>query len=148
MIVIIDSREQMPYEFRLPTEVAGLKTGDYSVKGLESWVAVERKTVADLVACLTTGRDRFENELHRGRGLDYFALVVEASLVDLATGKYRSQMLPKAVIQSLMTFSVRYRLPVFFAENRVYGERITESLLQKYYREMEKKIEAVEKRRR
>jgi ERCC4-type nuclease len=142
MIVIIDSREQTPYEFKSPTEVAGLKTGDYSIKGLESWVAVERKTIGDLVACLTTGRERFERELHRGRGLDYFALVVEASLKDLAAGKYQSQMLPKAVIQSLMTFSVRYSLPVFFAENRFYGARVTESLLQKYYREMEKRIKA------
>ena len=117
--------------------------GDYSIVGLEDHISIERKTVDDLIGCLTIGRERFVNELHKGKALDYFALVVEASLSDLANGHYRSKMVPKSAIQSLLAFSVRYRLPVFFCENRQYGQRVTESLLCKYAREVEKRFGCV-----
>lgn len=145
LTIAIDSREQCPYEFEGHTEVKGLSVGDYSLAGLEHLISIERKTVDDLIACLTTGRDRFERELYKGRALDYFAFVVEASLSDIANGRYQSDMLPKAAIQSLVAFSVRYRLPVWFCDNRKYGQRVTESLLQKYVREIEKRHEAVQK---
>jgi len=131
-LYIIDSREQRPYAFTGPSEVRVLETGDYSLANLESQVAIERKSIDDLIACLTTERDRFERELQRGRSLDYFALVIEGSLMDLANGNYRSEMSPKAALQSLFAFSIRFRLPIWFAENRAHGQRVTESLLQKY----------------
>ena len=50
-------------------------------------MAIERKTANDLVGSLTRHRERFERELHRGRALSYFALVVESSLADFVHGK-------------------------------------------------------------
>jgi ERCC4-type nuclease len=144
MRIKIDSREQKPYTFQTPYETGALKVGDYSICGLENHIAVERKEINDLIGCLTTGRERFERELHKGKALDYFALVIEATLSDLTNGRYRSKMLPKSAIQSLLAFSVRYRLPIFFAENREYGQGVTESLLLKFTREIKKKIEAME----
>jgi DNA excision repair protein ERCC-4 len=143
MIIKIDTREQAPYSFETPTEPGGLDAGDYSLCGLESLIAVERKTIDDLIGCLTGDRERFERELHRGRALDYFALVIEATLADLANGRYRSQMNPKSAIQSLLAFSIRYRLPVWFAGDRKHGQRLTESLLCKYAREIEKRHKAI-----
>ena len=139
VIIKVDSREQRPYEFENPSEVGTVPVGDYSICGLENHIAVERKELNDLVGCLTTGRERFQKELHKARALDYFALVIEASLSDLANGHYRSQMGPKSAVQSLLAFSVRYRLPVWFCESRQYGQRVTESLLTKYYQEIEKR---------
>ena len=141
----IDSREQLPYEFETPSEVGTIPIGDYSICGLEDYISIERKELNDLIGCLTTGRERFQRELHKGKALDYFCLVIEGSLKDIVEHKYRSEMLPKAAIQSLLAFSIRYRLPIFFCENREYAERITESLLQKYYRELRKKLDSVEK---
>lgn len=119
-------------------------TGDYSILGFEDRVSIERKEKNDMIGCLTTGRDRFERELVRGMELDYFALVIEASLTDLATGNYRSRMNPKSAVQSLVAFSIRYKLPIFFCDNRKFGSRITESLLQKFAVEVErtKKIDS------
>jgi len=143
--IVTDSREQRPYEFEVPSEVGALSCGDYSIASLENHIAIERKELNDLIGCLTTGRERFEKELHKGKALDYFALVVEAKLSDLANGHYRSQMNPKSAIQSLLAFSVRYRLPIFFCENRKYGQRITESLLLKFSREVERKFNLIDK---
>jgi DNA excision repair protein ERCC-4 len=139
MEILIDSREQKPYSFSTPTRTATLPTGDYSIAGAEHLIAVERKTANDLIGSLTRHRERFERELHRGMALQYFCLVVESSLMSLSNGHYMSLMKPKAAIQSLLTFSVRYELPIFFAENRNYGERLTESLLIKFARETGKR---------
>lgn len=147
LTIKIDSREQLPYKFNHPTEVGALACGDYSLAGLENHVAIERKTIDDLIGCLTKGRARFERELSRGRALDYFALVLEASLADLANGNYRSKMLPKSAVQSLMAFSVRYHLPIFFCESRKYAQKITESLLLKFAGEIQKKHKSLEAQR-
>ena len=143
MKILIDTREQKPYSFETEAVTGTLATGDYSIAGLQDHIAIERKTIDDLIGCLSKGRDRFERELFRGKSLDYFALVVEADLSDIAKGAYRSKMLPRAVLQSLMAFSIRYKMPIWFVGNRQYGQRITESLLTKYVREVEKKCEAV-----
>ena len=147
-MIIIDSREQLPYCFQTPAVKGTLTTGDYSLLGAEDLIAIERKTLPDLISCLCNGRERFERELHRGKALeDYFAVIIESSFTDIVSGDYRSKMTPKAAIQSILAFSVRYRLPVFFVENRNYGERVTESLLLKYAKELEKRTEAISKSR-
>ena len=129
----------------MPTERGSLVTGDYSIKGLERFIAIERKSPDDLVACLKNSeRERFERELSRGRGLDYFALVIETDLINLANGDYHSKMNPKSVIQSLMAFSIRYRLPIFFCPDRKYAARVVESLLTKYATEIEKRYKVLE----
>ena len=98
----------------------------------------------DLIGCLSQGRDRFERELFRARALDYFALVVEADLKDIVNHSYKSEMLPRAVLQSLVAFSIRYKMPIWFCGNREHAQSITESLLLKYAREIEKKFKIIE----
>ncbi|PXF58871.1 MAG: hypothetical protein C4B58_05285 [Deltaproteobacteria bacterium] len=147
MQIVIDSREKLPYRFKTSAVEGTLLTGDYSILGIENLIAVERKTLDDLVGCLCNGRERFERELHRGRALDFFAIVAECTLSDLVNGSYHSKMSPKAAIQSLLAFSIRYKLPIFFVENRSYGARVTESLLLKYGRELEKRCESIGKQK-
>jgi ERCC4-type nuclease len=90
--IIVDSREQSPYSFKgfkcdaakkgrpllVCTEVAGLKSGDYSLKGFEDRIAVERKSLQDFYGTLGQGRERFERELVRLSVMDFAAVVVEA----------------------------------------------------------------------
>ena len=61
--IVIDTREQHPLTFNLPTEVGCLDTGDYSVKHLAHMIAVERKHLDDLLACCGRERARFKREL-------------------------------------------------------------------------------------
>ncbi len=142
--IIVDSREQKPYSFpdHLVT-LAGLKVGDYSLKGYEDRVSIERKTLSDLTGSLTMGRARFERELARGSQMPYFALVIECQLEDILRGEYRSKMLSQAVLGSLTAFSIRYRLPIFFTGNREGGQVLTQDLLLKYFKEIEGQVKAV-----
>ncbi len=89
--ILCDSREQAPFAFSgYPVEVSvgGLEAGDYSVRGFERRVAVERKTLGDLVGCLGADRQRFERELARLRGYDCAAVVVESPTLALRQGRY------------------------------------------------------------
>ena len=113
MIIIIDTREQLPFTFeRFPdvaVESGALSTGDYSLAGFESVIACERKELNDLIACLQNGnRERFEKELARGAALHRFCVLVEASLEDISRHRYKSQMEPKAALQSIFAFQIRY----------------------------------------
>jgi len=144
MIIKVDSREQQPYSFETPSQVGALSCGDYSLAGVEHLISIERKTLPDLVGCLSKDRSRFERELYKSRSLEYMGLVLECSLSDIINHNYQSQMQSKAIIQSLIAFSIRYRLPVWFAESREYGARVTESLLCKYAREVEKKFKQIQ----
>ncbi|MCC7291439.1 MAG: hypothetical protein IT449_05175 [Phycisphaerales bacterium] len=87
--IIIDTREQAPFTFaNLPSEPGTLDTGDYSVRGLEHLVAVERKSLDDLLACVGRERERFKRELQRLRAYRFRLLIVEASAADLEQGTY------------------------------------------------------------
>jgi DNA excision repair protein ERCC-4 len=146
LTIIVDSREQAPFSFPgHRTARAALQAGDYSVFGLEHVVAVERKSLDDLLGCLTTGRDRFERELMKARPYRFFAVVCEAPLSRILDGDYQSGMEREAAFQSVMTFSVRYRLPFFFARNRAEAERIALSLLLKAARESFKEFSGIVK---
>ena len=138
MKIIVDNREQRPFSFRgtpydgVAVEAGTLAIGDYSLAGLTDRAAVERKELADLVACLGRERDRFERELARGAALDAFAVVVEASWADLASGNYRSRINPHAACQSVLAFAGRYRVPFLFAVSRAAAEYMTWGFLRQY----------------
>lgn len=99
MKIICDTREQAPYAFTgqkyagTVVEAGTLQTGDYSLAGLTDHIALERKSLSDLTGTLTRGRERFQRECERGRGLDYFGLV---SAIALKCGQCKGSPLAAA----------------------------------------------------
>ena len=144
--VVVDSREQAPFTFSgLPVEVevGALEAGDYSVRGFERRVAVERKALGDLVGCLGADRQRFERELARLRGYDEAAVVVEAPAVALRTGRYLGRLDSGAAWQSVLAFSMRYRMPFIFCADRADAEAVTFDLLRHYARDRWRELQAL-----
>ena len=131
LVVAVDTREQKPYRFS-KSEVKTLPTGDYSIIGLEDRITIERKTKADAYASLGQGRARFKRELERLSQFDFAAIVIEASLPDFLQAPAFSCMNPKAALKSLIAWSVRYHVHVFFAGDRRHGHALTRQLLEKY----------------
>ena len=152
MLIVVDSREQNPFTFDnqdCEVTTGSLTTGDYSLIGLEDRVALERKSLADLVGCLTGGgRERFERELNRGRALDYFAVVIEAGFSELTAKQYRSNLNPHAAAQSIIAFQVRHGVPFLWAGSRRAAEYLTYWTLAKYLREAAKRYESIVKAHR
>jgi hypothetical protein len=138
MKIIVDSREQAPFTFAHEkyagtlVEAGTLDTGDYSLAGLTDRVAVERKSLPDLVGCLGRERERFEREMQRAAALDAFAVVVECSWGELAGGHYRSQLNAHAACQSVLAFACRHRIPFLFAGSRAGAEYVCWGFLRQY----------------
>lgn len=102
LTAIIDSREQTPFDLApMQIERSGLHVGDYSIKGLESVVAVERKSLDDFVACCGRERDRFQRELDALRGWQCGVVVIESTWRSISMGGWRSKLTPKQVMASL-----------------------------------------------
>lgn len=118
-MIIVDTREQTPLKFtRLEAMSGTLTTGDYSLSGGETLFAIERKSIADLVACcIGDNRDRFERELHRLRGYRFKRLVICGPRSDVVNHFYRSAIDPGAVLSTLSAFEVRYEVPVCWFES-------------------------------
>ena len=148
MKIAVDNREQLAYSFQgydCTVEAATMETGDYSAVGFLDKIAVERKSLDDLLGCLTSGRARFERELARARALDRFCVIVEASFEDLAKGLYRSEMKPHAACQSVIAWQIRYGTPFIFAGSRKAAEYYCYSFLQKYVHEIEQRMKLLTK---
>jgi DNA excision repair protein ERCC-4 len=135
--IIIDSREQKPYRFECYA-VRALPAGDYSIEGMENRVAVERKSKVDAYGTIGAGRDRFVRELEKLAKYDYAAVVIECSLSDFIKPPPRSELNPRSAINSLVAWSVRYGVHVFFADNRLLARALTYRILEKFYRERKK----------
>lgn len=145
--IICDSREQTGYKFASYPDVVAttgtLTTGDYSLAGFTDKVAIERKELSDLIGCLTHDRERFTRELERLRGYETAVVVVEAKYNDIVQGRYRSKMTPDAAIQSIISITVNYRMPFFFAGNRAAGEQFTYNFLRHYHRHAVERYKAL-----
>jgi ERCC4-type nuclease len=136
--IVVDSREQAPFDFSpypdVEVAVGTLQAGDYSLYGFAAEIAVERKSIDDLIGCLTHDRERFKRELDRLRGYSSAMIVVEAPFNAIRCGMYRSRMNPDAAVQSIFSWMQRYKIPFFFADNRADGAFATASFLRHFCR--------------
>lgn len=108
LTIVIDSREQNPWTFdEMKTELGTLSVGDYSVRGMEQTIAIERKSLPDFVSCCGGERDRFQRELDRLRGWPISAVIIEASWADLLLGSWRSRLTNKQVMASYCAWTAQ-----------------------------------------
>ena len=98
--VVEDSREKRPWSFDGAIRRA-LPAGDYSLDGLEDRLAVERKSLADLVGTLTAGWPRFKAELEKLAAYPCAAIIIEASRADVATHAYQAATPPAAIFKRM-----------------------------------------------
>jgi len=139
LTIIVDNREQIPLEFSSAVNVerGTLQASDYSVKGLEDLIGLERKTLPDLLGTITTGRERFIKELRALRRFRFAALLIECNWESILNKEYLAQVHPNAVIGSLLSFSIKYGVvPILASDHRIAGE-LAERLLLNFVRIIE-----------
>jgi ERCC4-type nuclease len=134
--ICIDTREQLRYMFDgYESYRTTLATGDYSLEGFTDVLAVERKNHADAWAMLTAERKRFERCLERMALLDRAAIVIECSMAEFVVPPSQVKRVNAATAMgSYISWSTKYRIPVYWAENRRWAERITLRILAAYYK--------------
>lgn len=140
--ISIDTREQAPFAFDAwPTAPGTLATGDYSIAGLEELVALERKSLADLLACIGRERERFKRELHRLGAYRCRAVIVECDLASIVAGDYRGEVTPAAALGSIASWTTRYQVPFIFAGH--HGAAFALAMLRTYHAQLKELAAAV-----
>lgn len=151
MVFVVDSREQPTealskrLEYLNPWVRETVNAGDYTAKTLlpdGSWfylpVAVERKmSFTEIAGNFTRDRDRFRAEFNRARDAEIrlYILIENASWEDAYAGAYRSQMKPKSLIASLLTWSARYNTTILLCKKPATGGKLIHDILHYEMRE-------------
>jgi ERCC4-type nuclease len=144
-VVLVDTREQkpLPLEALHPNWIGGerrvaLKTGDYSVEGMEDLLSLERKDLADLLACTVVYRRRFIAACARLARFRWKALLIEATLGEIKGGypslEWASDVHPNAVCGTLDAIEAKFGIPVIYTSTarRLATERAA-SWLSKHF---------------
>lgn len=133
--ILVDQQEKTPltrhFDPKLvQVETVHLSTGDYSLKGATELVAVERKSLGDLLHCATEDRDRFYDQMRRLRDYPARFLVVEATRATIEAGAYERDVKPSSVTGTLMSLAVRWNIvPVYCKDQKEAAERVQWILL-------------------
>lgn len=133
--ITIDTREQLPFSFDgfdVSTIRRALPEADYAIDGIDG-CAIERKSVSDLLGCMTTGRKRFQAELERLRDYQFSAVVVEQPEYLLFSGL--TQMSPKSAKATLIAWQTRFPTQWIFCQDRTWAEKTTFLLLERFHRD-------------
>lgn len=147
--VVIDTREQIPYRFLnlydnkdwkgrsplliVPTVRETLKTGDYTVKGYEDSLTIERKSKEDLWGSIFHERENFIAKLERMRSMEWSAVMIEASWNDMLVNPEFSGGNPKSLSRTVQAWILRYPTHWIMAPNREFAEALTFRLLQRFW---------------
>lgn len=142
-----DSREPWPHPWQrfLPENVllerTALETGDFALAGLPDGAIVERKTVNDFLAAMTSQRERFERELLRSRHVGAFIIIVSCSLEDCI--RLRGGLFEASIFGSIAAWT-RRGAPVLFAGGEKQAAELTWRYLHGQYTEARRIVQAVE----
>jgi ERCC4-type nuclease len=140
-VLVVDTRERDGFAYTFDRfdkwfadiERATLRAGDYSIKGLEHCLAVERKSLADLVSSVISGRIRFLAQCRSLAALERKAIVVEASLAQAKSYYSDSYAHPNAVVGTLMALQERWGIQVIWCDSPELAEETVAHILSKHY---------------
>jgi len=144
-VALVDTREQEPFKLfaNHPNWIGGekrvtLKTGDYTVEGMESLLALERKNLPDIVSCTVVYRRRFLACCNRLAKFRWKAILIEASYEDLkrdyAELELESEVHPNAVCGTLDAIEAKFGIPVIYTSmNRRLACERAASWLSKHF---------------
>jgi ERCC4-type nuclease len=146
--IIIDSREQQPWEFaHQTTAVQKLDTGDYSIEGLEDILCIERKKSVSEIANNITEK-RFKDVIDRMSKYKYPYMLLEFDLDSILTYPVGSEIprrmwnkikiSPNFIIKNLLEFQLLHNISIMFCGSASNAERMSLSLMNRIY-ELERK---------
>jgi len=149
-IIIRDTREKNGWEFDFYESCSGvvdqgMKTGDYTAKGLEEYLTIERKaTTAELALNLGRKRKQFEAELERMGEFRWKYIICEFSEENVREFP-RNSTVPRARWNSLRmngkfmrkclhNYEEKYGVKVLFKNNKEEAEEEALKIIEEAYK--------------
>lgn len=138
MIILCDTREQNPLEFKheYVTEIRRekLDVGDYGAMftdGVMPPVYFERKSIGDLYGTLGGGYPRFRKELERAKASgSLLFIIIEGSYRDILRGYPHSTIQGISIIRKLWTLYWKYGVQHIYCNSR---EDMANQILECYF---------------
>lgn len=147
MEIIVDTREKknshitaLLDERKCSYKAQKLDYGDYTCTyasgknntvSIENIAVIERKANLDeLAGNITKGRERFEREFLRAReaGAKVFLMIEGGSYDAIQEHRYRSQLPPKAYLNTLFSWQQKYNITISFVSKKFAGNYIYATL--------------------
>ena len=129
--VLVDTREQQPFDLagRHPGWIkaqrpATLKTGDYSVEGMEDLLVLERKSMVDAIQSVMSRRASFIRSCERLAAFRWKAILIEATYEDMKSyyrdfgDDLQTQAHPNAVCGTYDAIEAKFGIPVLYTSRR------------------------------
>ena len=131
LLLLVDSREQLPLSFKGiegvdKVETIGLPFGDYTcmIDGRQVPICFDRKSLGDLFGTMTHGYDRFKRMMAKAKEHNHkLILITEGTYSDVLEGYSHSEYSGESMVKKLATLSVKYDLEWWPCESRQVMER-------------------------
>ena len=120
--ILVDDRERNPWTIPHPDfkfKKKRLKVGDYSIKGYEDQVAIEKKSgIVELISNLSgKDRPRFKRFLEKLSKYPIKCILIEASMSHIESA-FRScpktHLEPASIYYWLSVITIKYKIPTLF----------------------------------
>lgn len=141
--VVIDTREQTPWEFSHHT-VANKKldTGDYSMEGYENILCIERKNgVAELAGNIS--EKRFQDVINRMTNYKHSYILVEGDYKELMNYPIGSdvpmrlwkkiKITPQYILKFISELQIYYNIHVVFCGNADWAQKTALSIMKRVH---------------
>lgn len=135
MLILVDSREQLPYWTGSQCAKTALNVGDYTTASLLNRFHIERKSASDLYGTIVHNHPRFRHEILRAKDARITLVVVAEVLRDdfiaLRWSRVKLKMKPETLDRILTTVETRYGLNFVWCKSRIHAKSTIEKILRK-----------------
>lgn len=148
--VIIDTREQIPWEFELhTTSKKKLDTGDYSIEGYESIFTIERKKSVSEIAT-NISESRFKDVLNRLGQIPHSFMLMEFSIDEVYNFPVGSDLPKKMwdklkvkgnyIMKVLTEAQLNHNIHILFCGDPSTAERVAVGIMKRIYEKYDNKL--------
>lgn len=144
LTIIQDTKEKIPWDFSIHKDVKqikhAMKTGDYTVRGMEHLLCIERKrSTAEIAMNLGQKIKQFTAECDRMQGFAYRYIICEFPLFNILEfpkgstiprSRWRYMRINgKFLHKTLMGLSETYNIPVVFTNSSIEAQELALSIM-------------------
>ena len=147
--VLVDTKEQQPWEFtqssQILTKSYKIKTGDYTIEGLENILCIERKkSVAEFAQNIN--QSRFTKELIRMEEFPHRFILLEFDFRHIDNFpmelppkiRKRIKVTSQYIMKRISEIQINNRIDVIPCGNRTYAEYVSANIIKRVYEKYNK----------
>lgn len=136
-VLVRDTREQTGLFVKPPKGLIivrdTLRVGDYSIRGFETLISVERKNIDDLWTSVTVDADAFKEKMITLAQYERKYLLIDGLESEYLSNRPERKIHPNQIRQALASIEGRIGVPVHQSENIESSERWMIDMFVKFY---------------